>query len=52
MITTSGKFREVRSHCFWQIGLTVACGTALGLLLMPYGTMRALCGIVAGVVCG
>ena len=31
MITTSGKFREVRSH---------------------YGTMRALCGIVAGVCVG
>ena len=52
MITTSGKFREVRSHCFWQIALTVVCGTGLGLLLMPYGTMRALCGIVAGVCVG
>ena len=52
MITTSGKFREVRSHCFWQIALTVVCGTGMGLLLMPYGTMRALCGIVAGVCVG
>ena len=52
MITTSGKFREVRSHCYWQIALTVVCGTGLGLLLMPYGTMRALCGIVAGVCVG
>ena len=52
MVISSGKFREVRSHCAWEVGVTVVCGTSLGLLLLPYGTMYALCGIMAGVCAG
>ena len=52
MISASGKFREVRAHCIWQVGVTIVSGMALGLLLLPLGTLSSLCGIVAGVCLG
>lgn len=52
MISSSGKFREVRVHCIWQVAATLVCGTALGLLLLPFGAEMSLCGVVAGVCVG
>ena len=43
--------REVRSH-FWQIALTVVCGTGLGLLLCPMAHARAAVRHRGGRVCG
>jgi len=52
MISASGKFREVRSHCLWQVAVSVVLGGALGLMLLPLGAEWSLCGIVAGVSVG
>ncbi len=52
MISASGKFREVRAHCLWQVGVTIVCGAGLGLLLLPMGAVSSLCGVVAGVCIG
>ena len=52
MISSSGRFREVRAHCIAQVATTIVCSTCLGLLLLPYGAESSLCGIVAGVCVG
>lgn len=50
MISSSGKFREVRGQCVTQVVTTLALGTALGLCGLPYGPMAAVCGILTGVI--
>ena len=52
MISSSGKFREVRVHCLWQVGVTIVCGAGLGYALLPCGAVSSLCGIVGGVCIG
>ncbi len=52
MISASGKFREIKSHCLWQVGVTVVLGAALGLAGLTIGAEMSLCGIVAGVSIG
>lgn len=52
MISASGKFREVRRHCVWQVGVTLAAGTLLGVLGLRFGAEASLCGIVLGVALG
>ena len=52
MISASGKFREVRSHCLWQVAVSVALGGVLGLIGLRFGAEWSLCGIVAGVSVG
>ena len=52
MISASGKFREVRSHCLWQVAVSVALGGVLGLIGLRFGAEWSLCGIVAGVSAG
>ena len=46
MISASGKFREVRSHCLWQVAVSVVLGGALGLMLLPLGAEWSLCNLV------
>ena len=52
MISASGKFREVRSHCVWQVAVSIIAGCVLGLLGLRWGADWSLCGIVIGVSLG
>ena len=52
MISSSGKFHEVKPHCVWQIATTVVVGAALGFIGLQYGPAWSLCGIVIGVSAG
>ena len=52
MIHASGRFSDVRSHCFIHVGITAALGAVLGLLGLPMGPEASLCGIVIGVSVG
>ena len=52
MIHASGRFSDVRKHCFIHVGITVVLGAALGLAFLPMGAEASLCGIVAGVSIG
>lgn len=53
MISSSGRFTDVRWHCMAQVGATLVIGTALGLAgLHFYGAVGAVCGALIGVICG
>ena len=53
MISSSGKFTEVRWHCVAQVVTTAVLGTLLGLLgLSLYGVTGAVCGALLGVIGG
>lgn len=52
MISSSGKFREVRGQCVIQVIVTIVCGTGLGLYGLRFGAAASVCGIVAGVCVG
>jgi len=52
MISSSGRFTEVRGHWLTQVGVTIAAGAALGLLGLQWGVVGSLCGVVAGVCVG
>ncbi|MEG0493763.1 MAG: hypothetical protein RR696_11225, partial [Clostridia bacterium] len=52
MISSSGKFREVRAQCICQVVVTLVCGTALGLIGLGVSVITSLCGIIAGVCIG
>lgn len=52
MISSSGRFREVRWHCILQIVVTMAVGAVLGVIGLRYGAAMSVCGILVGVICG
>lgn len=52
MISSSGRFREVRSHCLLQIAVTSVAGTVLGLLGLRISPVMSVAGILAGVIIG
>ena len=52
MIESTGKFREVRTHCFISTITTIIIGALLGAWGMTVSPMMALCGAMAGVCCG
>lgn len=52
MISASGKFREIKKDCILQVGISIAAGSALGLMGLRAGAEWSLCGIVAGVSLG
>lgn len=52
MISSSGRFREVRNHCFLQIAVTTVAGTVLGLLGLMHSPVMSVAGILVGVILG
>ena len=52
MIHASGRFSDVRRHCYIHVGITIVLGAALGFALLPMGPEASLCGIVIGVSIG
>ncbi|NLO86337.1 MAG: hypothetical protein GX096_13095 [Clostridiales bacterium] len=49
MVSASGAFRDLRKQSIWQVAITFVLGTALGLIGFQFGTVHAVCGIVAAV---
>lgn len=52
MISSSGRFREVRSHCLIQIGVTTVFCVLFGVLGLRFGAAASVCGILLGVILG
>jgi len=52
MISSSGRFPEVRGQCIIQIAVTVIAGAALGFAGLMHSATAAMCGVVAGVCIG
>ena len=52
MITAAGVFRETRHHCTAQLITSIVMGLGLGLWGMQISVTMAICGILAGVICG
>lgn len=52
MIQSTGHFRDVRSHCLIEMGVTIVCSLIFGIWGLSVSPMLSLCGVMAGVSLG